>query len=252
MTSREKKDSVSAAAITFLAALILLLILFFGSLSIDRSALAADSMPEPDEPQTLFITPELLEISDPGTEQTTLNEEAAPQLPGMPDPAPEEQPVPKLKAEKPVEKPVPAKEPLVSQKKKESDVRQKPTAPSDEERKRVESMQGKFKSDNNGSLNGKDADNAGAGGNGVASSGKLNGRKMLSCPSSKVRLSQKTTVTVRITVNAEGHVTSASAQSGGTPNLRKVCEGWARQSRWSPKPGAAPAGGTITFTITPR
>lgn len=252
MTPREKKDSAIAAAVTFVAAMLLLVVLFWGSLSFDRDSMAQASVPEISDDEPLFIEPELLEISDPGTEQTELNEKAAPEMPGVPDPAPEEQPRQQLKAETPKEKPVPDRQPLVSQKKQESDVRQKEPKPSAEETQRVASLKGKFKSDNNGSLSGKNADNVGSGGDGVASSGKLNGRKMLSCPSSKVKISQKTTVVVRITVNAAGAVTSATAQSGGTPNLRKVCEGWARQSRWSEKPGAAPAGGTITFTITPR
>lgn len=251
MNNNQRKDSAIAAGVTFIVAFLVLLFLFFGSLKFDRAEMAQSSTPEIMNDEPLFLEPELMELSAPGTDETEQIEEAAPEVPGEPDPALVEQLETRVASPKPVEKPKPEPKPVVTSK-QENDVKRREPKATAEEEKRVQSMQGKFKTDNNGSRHGKESEVSGAGGDGVSTSGKLNGRKMLSCPSSKVKITQKSVVTVRITVDANGNVTAVSAQSGGTPNLRKVCEGWARQSKWTPKPGAAPASGTITFTIVPK
>lgn len=252
MTPRQKKDSAIAAGVTMGATLLLLLLLFTCGLRQDRSESARTSTAGiMTEEEDMFIEPELLVAPDAGSETDRADEaREAPPVAGEPDPAPKEQTRPKLKNDNPDKQRTRPKEELVAEK-RPSDVKTRP-AVSDEERRRVESMKGKFKSDNNGSRRGKEADAAGDGTDGVGTTGSVAGRKMLSCPSSKVRVSQRSVVRVNITVDATGACTHAKAVSGGTPNLRSVCEGWARRSRWTPRQGAKPASGTITFTITPN
>lgn len=249
---RERKTAIIAAAVTFGAALVILLLLFILTVGDTRGALAETSIPEIQDDEEIFLDPDLLVIDNPGDEAEQTVDEAAPQPPGEPDPAEEEQPV------KVTKNPEPPKEPPVTNKPKqvadnrESDVKTSTPRLSEEEEKRLASMSGKLKTDNNGSRSGRESADAGSGGDGVAASGSVNGRKMISCPTWKVRLTQKTTVKVNIMVDADGNVTSATAVSGGTPNLRKECEKMARGSKWTKKAGASPASGTISFTITPQ
>ena len=250
-TKEERRASIIAAAVTFGAALIILVLLFVLGIGDTRRVLAETSMPEIQDDEEIYLEPELLVVDSPGDETEQLTDEAAPQTPGEPDPAEEEQPVRVVKnTEPPKETPVSNKPKLVSDT-KESDLKTSTPKLTEEEEKRIASMSGKLKTDNNGSRTGKENANSGSGGDGVAASGSVNGRKMISCPTWKVRLTQKTTVKVNITVDAAGNVTSASAVSGGTPNLRKECEKMAKGSKWTKKDGAAPASGTISFTITP-
>lgn len=120
-----------------------------------------------------------------------------------------------------------------------------------EEEKVATSMAGKF-SGKSGSVAGKfdsagSSDNAGSG-----VTGRMSGRQFLGCPLPDVTLTHKTTVTVSITVDAEGHVTSATASGAATRAIRKKCEDAAMQARWSAKKGAASTRGTITFSIIPK
>lgn len=249
---KERKAALVAALATFGVALVILVLLFVLTVGDTRRALAETSMPEIEDDEEIFLDPELLVVDDPGDEEAPQVDEAAPQPPGEPDPAPEEQPVRVVRnPEPPKEKPVSQKPREVSTP-RESDVKTSTPKLSEEEERRIASMRGRLKTDNNGSRTGKDSADSGSGGDGVAASGSVNGRRMLSCPTWKVRLTQKTSVRVSITVDADGNVTKAAAVSGGTPALRKECEKMARGSKWTKKAGAAPASGTITFTITPR
>lgn len=252
MKFREKRDSIIAAAVTFVVALVVILLLFFLSLDYDRRALAESSMPELQDDEEVYLEPDFLVVGDDGESDMETVEDAAPQTPGIPDPAEEEQPQRVVKNEEPPkEEPVSNKPKQVSTK-TESDVKTSTPKLSKEEEKRIGSLQGKFKSDNNGSNTGKEAGVSGTGGTGFSTTGSLKGRKMLSCNTWKVILNQKTVVTVSVTVDADGNVTAASALSGGSPNLRAQCEKMAKTSKWTKKEGAAPAKGTITFTITPK
>lgn len=249
---RENKAQVIAAAITFGVALIILILLFVLTVGDDRRLLSETSNPELQDDEEYFLEPELLVLDNPGDEEVKTVDEAAPQTPGEPDPAEEEQPVRVVKNEEPPKEPPVSNKPKLVSTPKESDVKTSTPKLTAEEEKRIASMSGKLKTDNNGSRTGKESANSGSGGNGIAAQGSVNGRKMISCPTWKLTLTQKTTVKVSITVNAEGNVTKASAISGGTPNLRTQCEKMALKSKWTAKEGAAPASGTITFTITPN
>lgn len=249
---RDRKAAIIAACVTFGFALIILVLLFVLNIGDSRRVLAEVSTPEMQDDEEIFLEPDFIVEDERGEEKAEDIDEAAPQPPGEPDPAQQEQPVKVVKNEKPPkEEPVSNKAELVSSKEK-SDVKTSTPKLSAEEEKRLASMSGKLKSDNNGARNGKESANSGAGGDGISVQGSLNGRKMESCSSWKVRLTQKTTVKVSVTVNAEGNVTAATAISGGTPNLRAQCEKMARTSKWTKKAGAAPASGTITFTISPN
>ena len=249
---RERRAPLIAACCTFGAALVILVLLFILTVGDDRRLLSETSIPEMQDDEEYFLEPEILVIDNPGDENAEVIDEAAPQTPGEPDPAEAEQPVRVVKNEEPPrEEPVSNKPKQVSTP-KESDVKTSTPKLSAEEEKRIASMQGKLKSDNNGSRTGKESANSGSGGDGVSMQGNVNGRKMLSCSTWKLKLNQKTTVKVNITVDADGNVTSASAVQGGTPNLRAQCEKMARSSKWTKKPGASPTNGTITFTIVPN
>lgn len=249
---KERKANVIAAAVTFVAALVILLLLFILTVGSDRSLLAEASTPEIQDNEEIYLEPELLVIDNPGDEDVENIDEAAPQTPGEPDPAPEEQTRRVVKNEKEPEKPPVSNKPEKVSTTKESDVKTSTPKLSPEEEKRIASMSGKLKTENNGSRTGTEAAASGSGGNGISMQGNVNGRKMLSCPTWKVKLTQKTTVKVNITVDADGNVTSASAVSGGTPNLRKECEKMAKGSKWTKKAGASVTSGTISFTITPN
>ena len=101
MKFREKRDSIIAAAITFVVALVVILLLFFLSLDYDRRALAESSMPELQDDEEVYLEPDLLVVGDDGESDMETVEDAAPQTPGVPDPAEEEQPQRVLKNEEP-------------------------------------------------------------------------------------------------------------------------------------------------------
>lgn len=248
----EKKAAVWAAAATFVSALIILVLLFVLTVGSDRSLLASASIPEIQDDEEYFLEPELLVLDNPGNEDAENIDEAAPQPEGQPDPAPAEQPVRAVKVKEEVkEKPETNKAPLVATA-KESDVKTSKKVLTAEEEKRIAEMQGKLKTENNGSSTGKTAAASGAGGDGISAVGNVNGRKWLGCTTWKVRLNQKTTVVVNVEVDADGKVTKAQAVSGGgSDNLRKECEKMAKTAKWTAKKGAATAKGTITFTIIP-
>lgn len=248
---KERKASIIAAIATFAVALIIIVLLFVLTIGGDRRALAETSIPEMQDDEEIFLEPELLVIDNPGDENAEKVDDAAPQTPGEPDPAETEQKVRIVhNEEKPRETPVSNKPKQVASK-EESEPKTSIPELTPEEERRIASMQGKLKSDNNGSRTGSESANSGSGGEGISMQGNVNGRKMLSCPTWTLRLTQRTTVRVNITVDADGNVTSASAASGGTANLRKECEKMALRSKWTKKAGAKPTSGTIVFTITP-
>lgn len=251
--SRERKAAIIAACVTFGVALVVLVLLFVLTVGSDRRLMEEASMPEIQNDVEVFLEPELLKIEEHGDEDAPDIDEAAPQTPGEPDPAPEEQPVRVVKNEvPPKEEPVSNKKELVSTP-KPNDVKTSTPKVSTEEEKRIASMQGKFKTDNNGSRTGSEAANAGSGGVGVSASGDVNGRKMESwTPIKNVPLTQKVTVKVNITIDADGKVTAATAVAGGNATQRAAAEKMARSSRWTPKAGAAPASGYMSITIFPN
>lgn len=245
---RSRRDSLIAAGVTVLFALLLFIFLFTATIGYDRSRMAEASIPEiGQEEEELFLDPMLI---DPGEDNSPVEEAAAPEAQGSPEvkETPDETLRPVVKGENP--KPAPPKEKLVSQK-QESPVKATTPPATDKE---VQNAQSKVANafQNPGKTSG--TNNAGgSGGSGAGISGNANGWKFMGCPAPKVTLSTKKTITVAVTVNAEGKVTSAKA-TGGDPKLHEACERAARQARWQPlhNEKGKTARGTITFTITPR
>lgn len=252
-SERDRKDSIIAALITFGVALVILVLLFVLTVGDDRRMLAETSIPEIQDDEEIFLDPDLLIVDNAGEEDTEEEiPETSRQPMGEPDPAPEEQPVKVVEnPEIPKDQPVTNNTKLVSSE-KTSDVKTSTPKVSEEDEKRLASVSGKFKTDNNGS-NTSHAEGAGS----VSATGTLSGkgshgRTMLSCPRQTVKASQKVTVTVEIKVDAMGNVTNARATSGGNSEQRAQCERMARKSKWTPQAGAAEEKGRITFTINPH
>lgn len=245
MTPRQRKDSLTAAAATLLAALLTLLALMAGRLGIDPRDLAAASVPETGADEELFVDPELMEL---GEEEATMSDRAAPAPLGLPEKADEENPVPVTRGDNPEPAP-PVERPVTSR--RQSEVKM-PEPPATERKpsKATASMAGKF-GKGDGSPDGR-SNAAGAGSTGIGVSGSTRGRTFLGCPKPDVELRRKTVVVVDITVDAAGRVTAASARGNADASIRRRCERAARAARWSEKKGAADTRGTITFTITPR
>ncbi len=85
--NKKNKDRIIAAVLTFGVTLLLLLLLFYGSVSFERQEMAKASTPELMEPEEdLFIEPELVEL---GEENAVNHDKPAPAVKGEPDPAPE-------------------------------------------------------------------------------------------------------------------------------------------------------------------
>ena len=255
---RDRKAAIIAAAITFVAALVILVLLFVLSVgSDDRRMMSEVSVPEMQDDEEIFLEPELLDMSEPGdelTEEDIQEEEAAPQPPGEPDPAEVEQPQRVVKNEVPPEEPPVSNKPKLVSTKEPSDVKTSTPKLSAEEEKRIAAIGGKLKTDNNGSRTGNESAETGNGQAGMSSQGNLNGdkgRKMLSCPTSRPTLNRDYTIRVSVQVTADGNVKSASlANSGGAPaNLTSLCVDLAKKSKWTPKADAPIATGTIVFSL---
>lgn len=250
--SGTRRDRLVAAGVTMLAALAVFIFLFRGEIGFDRRQMAAASIPEltpDDEEDELFLDPMLL---DPGEEDSRLNEAASAPAQGMPEVTPEpKQTRPVVKSEpQPKPKPAPPKEKLVATT-KPSPVKTVPP-PEAKETKKAQSRTAKAFSPDNGQTHGRN-NSDGSTGSSTGISGHSDGWKFLGCPRPNVKLRNKTVITVTVTVNSRGEVTSASAR-GGNAQLRAACELAARQARWQPHDPARArtARGTITFTITPK
>ena len=245
------KAEITAAALTAVLTLLLLLALFLGSLDYDRASLAADSVPEPDEPmqEELFLDPPLVIGADDASLRESAEPEASPL--GLPDQAPVENDVVRTSGEnrnpeaRSTEKLVKSNRPS-SVKSGEPSKKDKPDS------KITSTVASRF-SGKNGTTAGKHGA-SGSGGTGEGVKGNVRGRKFLGCPLPKVALREKVVVTVSIRVDEKGRVIEASYKSGtaASAEIRSKCVASARKARWSEQPGASPVGGTITFTIVPK
>lgn len=248
------RDKLIAAGVTIIFALLLFIFLFYGKIGLSRGDMAAASVPETAE-EELFLEPELIDEPEPmiplaenvGEPESEENAQAAPEALGEPEKGEPKERIPEVKGVS--ETKTPPKEKLISQQ-KDSPV--KTTEPSGKENKKVSDPAANAFSPHNGKKTGRDG-SAGAGGNSTGVVGTANGWNFKGCPKPNVRLSNKVTVTVRVTVDEKGNVTSAKA-SGATPEINAACAAAARQARWEPTNpnNRRKASGTITFTISPR
>lgn len=239
-----RRDKAIAAGVTMVVAAVLLLVLYFGHIDYSYGETAAMSIPEPEE-EELFLDPELLDLGEDNSEH---EQKAAPAAQGAPEVA--EEISSQVKVPGKSETPAPPKEKLVTQT-KPSPVKSAEPKATEEERRKAKDLTGGAFSPDNGVHDGKNGA-AGSGGSGIGVSGNVEGREMLSCPKPSVAIRNRTVVKIRVTVDASGRVTSASALSGGTADLQRQCERAAMGARWKAKEGAAPARGTIIFTIVPK
>lgn len=237
-----------AAAVTFVAALLILLFLFTCGLRFDRQLLAKASTPEIEEEEELFIEPEILE--DLGEPDAVVEDEPAPAFKGEPEPAPEENTRLVVKGENP--KPAPPEPKPVTQK-QPSPVKATEPPKVKEEEKKVTSPKATVKGfkPRNGSESGSNG-SVGAGGAGMGISGSVSGRTYKGCQKPSVELRHKVRVVVDVTINAQGRVIRAKARGGADASIRAACEQAAYSARWSEKEGAPDQKGTLTFNITPR
>lgn len=249
MTPRERRDSLTAGAITLVATLLILLLLVFGHMSYPLRDMAQESQPEigllQDEEEQ-FIEPELLqELGEPDA----VNHNApAPAVKGEPEKDVVDNTRKVAKGENP--KPAPQEDKRITSRKERPVKATEPTV-TDEEKKKVTSTVAKGFQGKNGSKTGSSGA-TGAGGTGTGISGVAEGRVFKGCPKPQVSLRHKVTVVVAVTINAQGNVTSARARGGASADIRHACEAAARAARWSVKPDAPETRGTITFSITPR
>lgn len=248
MNTSERKDSFIAAIVTFVAIALTLVWLLVATLHYDDKLAATSENPQLEEDE-IFLDPELLlENHKSIGEPDIANQDApAPEIKGVPAPSPEEQPHTVLSGEN--TQPSPEQTLITST--KESAVQTAASNKKKDDEKVATSMAGKFNS-KPGTVEGKFDSPGGTDGAASGVTGKMSGRQFLGCPLPNVALSHKTTVTVSITVDAEGKVTSATASGAATREIRKKCEQAAMQARWSEKKGATSTRGSITFTIIPK
>lgn len=248
MNASERRDSLIAAFVTFVAVGLILVWLLVATLHYDERIAATTENPQLEE-EEIFLDPELLlETHNSIGEPDITNKDApAPEIKGEPVPSQVEQPHTVVTGEN--TEPSPEQTLITSE--KESAVETAASNKKKDDEKVASSMAGKFSS-KPGSVQGK-FDSPG-GSDGVASgvTGKMSGRRFLGCPLPDVVLSHKTTVTVSITVDADGKVTSATASGAASRDIRKKCEKAAMQAKWSEKKGATSTRGSITFTIIPK
>lgn len=248
MNASERKDSYIAAIVTFIAIGITLVWLLVATLHYDERLATNSQNPQLEEDE-IFLDPELLlENNKSIGEPDIKNQDApAPEIKGVPAPAPEEQSHTVVSGENKT----PSPEQTLVTSNKESAVQSAPSNKKKEKEKVASTMAGKFNS-KPGSVEGKFDSASGTDGAASGVTGKMSGRQFLGCPLPDVALSHKTTVTVSITVDADGKVTSATASGAATREIRKKCEQAALQAKWSEKKGATSTRGSITFTIIPK
>lgn len=248
MKATERRDSLIAAIITFVAIGLVLVWLLLTTLHYDEKMAAISEYP-PLEEDEIFLDPEILldNKQSIGEPDAIAQDAPAPEVKGEPAPAPVEQPHTVVSGENTT----PSSEQTLVASKAESAVQTTAPDRKKEDEKLATSIAGKFAS-KPGAAEGK-FDSPG-GSEGVASgvTGKMSGRQFLGCPLPDVALSHKTTVTVSITVDSEGKVVSATASGAATREIRKKCEQAAMQAKWSAKKGATSTRGSLTFTIIPR
>ena len=249
-SKEENRDRIIATAVTAVAVLLILLWLFLGGMTYDRSMLAQTSTAEiapPDE--EMFLEPEL--VQNLGEPEAAANDRPAPALKGKPDQAEVENVKKVERGDNP--KPAPPVEKKVTQT-KENPVKATEPSKTDEDKKKVTSkMANKFPGQN-GAETGKTG-SAGAGGTGVGVSGSVTGRTFMGCQKPKVALQNKVVVEVRVTIDSSGRVVAATARSKqgkASPAILSACEQAARTARWNEDAKTPSARGTLTFTIVPR
>lgn len=250
--ARPVDSRLIAAGGALLAAIALVLMLMLCGLTQDPDALAQATPAVPPDTDVQYIDPELL---DPPAPDGTDPADDVPEQPAQ-QPLGLEQQAPEVSKEKIVDgknpQPAVSTEKLVTQK-QPSPVKTTEPAPAKKPESNIASSMGSKFNGKNGSPTGSQGGYA-TGGKGTGVNGKLSGRKFLGCDMPQVRLRAKYTVVIRVEVNAQGKVISASVSSaGGAPrDVQDKCLAAARTARWSAKEGASNARGSLSFTLVPN
>lgn len=250
--ARTVDSRMIAAAGTLLAAVAIVLMLFLCGLTQDTAALAAATPPPQPDSDVQYIDPELLEPLTPsGSElEKDVPDQAAEQPLGLEAQEPEVSKEKVVNADNP--KPNKSTEHLVTQKQPSPVQTTKPTNTKKPESNIASTVGAKFNG-KNGSQSGSQGGYS-SGGKGTGVNGKLSGRTFLGCDMPRVQLKARYTVVIRVEVNEQGRVTSATvSSSGGAPrDIQNKCVAAAKTARWSAKDGASAARGSLTFTLVPN
>lgn len=251
--SRERRDAVIAACVTFAVALVLLVLLFVLTVGTpDVSRLAEESIPEiqDEEEEEIFLEPEMLVLDRIGFEDGDKTLEEMPQPLGEPEISDEVQNERVIKNDKIVEKPSEENPPpLLTDQKSEPDLGNTTPPPADTHQDITDTERPNIQFPQNGKLEGEITFASGTADG--KTKGNKDGRHLEYWPHMQYTLSQPAKVTIIIQVNAEGKVTYAKAASysGGDKKLQQQCEEWARKTTWTPKKGAPITDGELVFHI---
>jgi len=252
MKQKSGSTQIIAATATLLVVLLLLLMLYFGSVGYDRAALAVSNIPEPDTEladEDIFLDPPLVIGNEDASQNQSSEPEASPL--GQPEQADVQSDRLVVNGDNPNPKSK-STEKLITQKSGSALKSEQPKPAKEPESKISSTMASKF-GGKNGKPDGKQS-MSGSGGKGEGVKGNVRGRRFLGCPLPSVSLRNTETVIVSIRVDEKGRVIEASYKGGTSSSAvnRNKCVSAARKARWSEMPGAAPQGGTITFTLVPR
>lgn len=241
-----------ALGVTVVAALLLLLLLWGVKMpSHDPAPVAGNEEisvfipPQDDEPE--FIEP----ILEDAGQHTDINQDS-------PDAAPSGEPdlsetvADKLVVNGPNPTPNKENEPLAATT-APSQAKTATPSPKDSPDSRIAGEMKNSFSAHNGRSDGKaDASGTALQGNGQGVAGVLgNGRKLEWNPTMSVSITRTTVVTVTVMVRADGTVSKAYNPRGGNPSLQSKVLAASEKTKWTPKPGAPEARGTLTWTFQP-
>ena len=177
MNASERRDSLIAAFVTFLAVGLVLVWLLVATLRYDEKMAAFTENPQLEEDE-IFLDPELLleNHKSIGEPDAVANDAPAPEIKGEPAPAPVEQSHTVVSGESAI----PSPEQTLITSTQESPVQTAPTDKKKEEEKVAASMAGKFNS-KPGSVQGKFDSPGGSDGSASGVTGKMSRRQFLGC-----------------------------------------------------------------------
>lgn len=257
----ERKAHAIATTVTVVAVVLFALACAFVRFSPQAPAAPERANPQllavddaPDDWQEEFVEPPVV-VDDAGEPQPREVRDDTPAPAPLGEPDKSDVKSDRVSTNGPETKPDNSASKLATQK-KDSPV--KHTNPSKKEQpdSRIASEVGQKFNPHNGRPNGRktDSDGSSAVGSGTGSAvGKLDGkRRMLSCNDKfPVRLTKQITVIVEVTVNDKGRVIKAKCKTPVVKSIRDRVERESLGSTWTPKAGAVPAIGTITWTLRP-
>lgn len=249
MTHNERKDRTIAGIVALVITGLILLLLIFSKIGGSLDSLLAENKIIEEE-EEIFLEPELMNLGEP---ESMLNDEPAPRLQGEPEfsETPSDELVERGESQTPTTQPR-----QVTQTTESSVQATTPTATEREESRISTSVRNSFNRQN-GDQSGTSQNANGSGGTGIGKIGNIKGRTFLGCGNPAITIAKEVTIVVRVTVDENGNVTSASFKSdsgpgAGNKRLRDACVQASRNAKWSAKKGTASQTGTITWRLKPK